>query len=290
VTTYREAGVDREAAHRAVELIRAIAAAASRPEVVAGVGGFAGAFRLPVPLAPGEPSYLLAACCDGVGTKLLLAEAMGRLDTVGIDLVAMNANDLDAHGAEPLFFLDYVACGKLDPAVAATGGGNTKAVGPALREALLGGSVLLLLGSFGIGLATGERGMALLQPLVKDLFPGALALFLLDLGMTAARRFREFLRLGWFLAVFGLVMPLTAAALGALVSALAGLHTGDAALLMTLAASASYIAAPAAVRLALPEANPSLSITLSLGITFPFNILVGIPLYYAVAQTLLGAR
>lgn len=176
------------------------------------------------------------------------------------------------------------------PAVAATGGGNTKAVGSALREALLGGSVLLLLGSFGIGLATGEQGMALLQPLVKDLFPGALALFLLDLGMTAARRFREFLRLGWFLAVFGLVMPLTAAALGALVSALAGLHTGDAALLMTLAASASYIAAPAAVRLALPEANPSLSITLSLGITFPFNILVGIPLYYAVAQTLLGAR
>lgn len=173
---------------------------------------------------------------------------------------------------------------------AATGGGNTKAVGSALREALLGGSVLLLLGSFGIGLATGEQGMALLQPLVKDLFPGVLALFLLDLGMTAARRFHEFLRLGWFLAAFGLVMPLTAAALGALVSALAGLHTGDAALLMTLAASASYIAAPAAVRLALPEANPSLSITLSLGITFPFNILVGIPLYYAVAQTLLGAR
>lgn len=173
---------------------------------------------------------------------------------------------------------------------AATGGGNTKAVGSALREALLGGSVLLLLGSFGIGLATGEQGMALLQPLVKDLFPGVLALFLLDLGMTAARRFHEFLRLGWFLAAFGLVMPLTAAALGALASALAGLHTGDAALLMTLAASASYIAAPAAVRLALPEANPSLSITLSLGITFPFNILVGIPLYYAVAQTLLGAR
>lgn len=186
--------------------------------------------------------------------------------------------------------LTGIFLGRLFAGHPAVAGGNPRAVWPALREALLGGSVLLLLGSFGIGLATGERGMALLQPLVKDLFPGALALFLLDLGMTAARRFREFLRLGWFLAAFGLVMPLTAAALGALASALAGLHTGDAALLMTLGASASYIAAPAAVRLALPKANPSLSITLSLGITFPFNILVGIPLYYAVAQTLLRAR
>ncbi len=111
MSTYREAGVDLEAAERAVALIRAIAAGASRPEVAAGVGGFAGAFRLEM----GGARVLLAAACDGVGTKLLVAEALGRYDTVGIDLVAMSANDLVVHGAEPLFFLDYVACGRLEP-------------------------------------------------------------------------------------------------------------------------------------------------------------------------------
>lgn len=113
MSTYREAGVDLEAADRAVALIRAIAAGAGRPEVVSGVGGFAGAFRLP---GGGDgDGLLLAAACDGVGTKLLVAEALGRFDTIGVDLVAMNANDLVVHGAEPLFFLDYVACGRLEP-------------------------------------------------------------------------------------------------------------------------------------------------------------------------------
>lgn len=166
-------------------------------------------------------------------------------------------------------------------------GGDRSSIQLALREALLGGSVLLLLGSFAIGAATGERGMSVFKPAVEDLFPAVLALFLLDLGMTALRRFREFLHLGRFLALFGLVMPLLGAGLALLASALVGLSTGNATLLMTLAASASYIAAPAAVRLSLPQANPSLSVTLSLGITFPFNLLVGIPLYYLVAQTLL---
>lgn len=167
-------------------------------------------------------------------------------------------------------------------------GESGSSMGPALREAMLGGSVLLLLGSFAIGVATGEHGMSALEPAVQDLFPAALALFLLDLGMTAFRRFRDFLHLGRFLVAFGLFMPLLSASLALVASVLGGLSVGDATLLMTLAASASYIAAPAAVRLSLPQANPSLSATLSLGISFPFNLFIGIPLYYTAARMLIG--
>lgn len=167
-------------------------------------------------------------------------------------------------------------------------GAGSGALSAVVRETLLGGSVLLLLGSFAIGLLTRERGMAFLKPFAVDLFPGALALFLLDMGLTAARRLREFMQLGRFLVAFGLSMPLIGGILGILMARLAGLGVGEAVLLATLSASASYIAAPAAVRLALPEANPSLAITLSLGVTFPFNVLVGIPLYHGLAQALVG--
>ncbi|MHB1653016.1 MAG: sodium-dependent bicarbonate transport family permease [Desulfitobacteriaceae bacterium] len=160
-------------------------------------------------------------------------------------------------------------------------------LGSLLKETILGGSVLLLLGSFAIGAVTGEKGMGLLKPFVVDLFPGALSLFLLDMGLTAARRLDEFLRLGKFLTGFAIIMPLVGGSLGLLTSRLIGLSIGDATLLAVLAASASYIAAPAAVRLALPRANPSLSITLVLGVTFPFNILIGIPLYYTLARAVI---
>lgn len=161
-------------------------------------------------------------------------------------------------------------------------------LGSVLKEALLGGTVVLLLGSFAIGAITGEKGMGLLKPFVVDLFPGALSLFLLDMGLTAARRLDEFFRLGKFLTGFAIVMPLIGGILGLLASRLIGLSIGDATLLAVLAASASYIAAPAAARLALPRANPSLSITLALGVTFPFNILIGIPLYYTLARVGIG--
>lgn len=163
------------------------------------------------------------------------------------------------------------------------------ALGALVREAVFGGSVLVLMGSFAVGLLSGEKGMELLKPFVSDLFPGALALFLLDMGLSAARRLGDFMRLGGFLAGFGLTMPLIGGTLGVVAASLAGLGVGDATLMAALAASGSYIAAPAAVRLALPQANPSLSITLSLGVTFPFNILVGIPLYYTIAAALIGS-
>lgn len=214
--------------------------------------------------------------------------AQGFLSLVGVPsggyMVAVMAL-MEAPGVLMGIFLARLFMAR-QAAASAEAEGENRVVWPALREALLGGTLLILGGSFAIGLATGERGMAMMEPLVGGLFTGVLAVFLLDLGMTAARRLHDFRRLGWFLGSFGIAMPLAGASLGVLVSALVGLDAGDATLLMTLAASASYIAAPAAVRLALPDANPSLSITTALGITFPFNIIFGIPIYYTVARTL----
>jgi hypothetical protein len=153
-----------------------------------------------------------------------------------------------------------------------------------MREVLLSGSVVLLLGSFGIGWLTGERGMTELAPIVDAPFKGALCLFLLDMGLLTARRASELRGISLRVAAFGVYMPLVGAALGLLTAKLLGLSVGGATLLTVLAASASYIVVPAAMRSALPAANPALYLTLSLGITFPFNLIVGIPLYEAAAE------
>ncbi len=148
-----------------------------------------------------------------------------------------------------------------------------------LRDAFFNGSVLLLIGSLVIGAMTGESGKQALQPFTGDLFKGLLAFFLLDMGLVAARRLRDLRKAGIFLVSFGILVPLLNAALGLGVAYWAGLPLGDAFLFVVLCASASYIAVPAAVRLAIPEANPSLYVPMSLAITFPFNIIVGLPLY-----------
>ncbi len=167
-------------------------------------------------------------------------------------------------------------------------GSGTAASGgsPALlREIALNGSIVMLLGAFCIGIATGSRGMSMLKPFLVDPFAGFLCLFLLDMGLVAGRGLKQGLRhLSPALCVFAIVMPLLGATLAALLSVPIGLSAGGTAVLMTLAASASYIAVPAALRLALPEANPAISLTLSLGMTFPFNLVVGIPLYIAAAS------
>lgn len=156
------------------------------------------------------------------------------------------------------------------------------------HEILANGSVVLLLGGFAIGAVTGEAGLARLEPVVVSGFQGLLCFFLLDMGLLVARRFAGFRSLGAGLLAFGVLMPLIGAAVGLLAGRLVGLSVGGVALLATLAASASYIAVPAAMRLALPRANPSLSLSLSLGITFPFNLVAGIPLYVAAAGWLAG--
>jgi hypothetical protein len=147
------------------------------------------------------------------------------------------------------------------------------------REVLLNASVVVLLGSLAIGWITGETGMERIAPFFVTPFQGVLCLFLLDMGLAAGRGLSN----GWRLLepgtiLFGIYMPLLSATLASLVAWANGMPAGDAALLITLAASASYIAVPAAIRLALPKARPSIYLTLSLGITFPFNLVVGLPL------------
>ncbi len=155
-----------------------------------------------------------------------------------------------------------------------------------LRDSFFNGSVVLLVGSLLIGLVSGERGWVEVAPFADDLFKGVLCLFLLDMGIVAARRMKDVFRGGAFLVTFAVVIPLANAALGILLAALIGMPVGDALLFTTLCASASYIAVPAAMRLAVPEASPSVYLTMSLALTFPFNIVFGIPLYYAAISWL----
>jgi uncharacterized protein len=157
------------------------------------------------------------------------------------------------------------------------------------HDVFLGKSVLLLVGGLVIGASMGEAGTAPIAPLFTVLFKGVLALFLLELGLVAGARLGELKRYGLGLIVFALIAPMALALLGALGGKLLGLSTGGIAIMATLAASASYIAAPTAMRIAVPQANAALSITAALGITFPFNVIVGIPLYLQLAQWLATA-
>ncbi len=158
-----------------------------------------------------------------------------------------------------------------------------------MREIMLNGSIVLLVGAFMIGGITGAEGLAKIDSFIVSPFQGVLCLFLLDMGLVAGRGLREegaVLRPGPL--AFGVLMPLVGSAFGLGAGLLLGLSTGGVALFMVLSASASYIAVPAAMRVALPEANPSIYLTLSLGVTFPFNLTLGIPLYVAIASALTG--
>ena len=161
--------------------------------------------------------------------------------------------------------------------------------GQVLREILLNGSIVLLVGAFAIGWITGTEGHVQIAPFIDAPFKGILCIFLLDMGLVAGRGMRQSAHLlGAPVIVFGFVMPLIGAAIALPVALLLGLSVGGVAILMTLSASASYIAVPAAMRVALPEANPSIYLTLALGITFPFNLTLGIPIYVAVAGFFTG--
>lgn len=164
-------------------------------------------------------------------------------------------------------------------------GGGLK---PAFQEVVSAKSFLLLVGGLIIGGVIGKAGLAPVRPFFSDLFVGFLCLFLLELGIVAAQRADDAWRAGKALLLFAIGAPLAHGALGVAAGMAAGLSEGGAIVLGTLAASASYIAAPAAVRLALPEANAACSLAGALAITFPFNIVVGIPLYAAIAAALYG--
>ncbi len=156
--------------------------------------------------------------------------------------------------------------------------------GPLMHEIFFSKAVVLLVGGLLIGWAAGPQGLDPMRGLFFDLFKGVLALFLLEMGLVAAGRIADLKKSGWFLVGFGIVIPITFAMIGAVIGLLVGFSLGGTTLLAILAASASYIAAPAAMRIAVPEANPSLSIGAALAITFPFNLTLGIPLYFQMAQ------
>jgi hypothetical protein len=137
-----------------------------------------------------------------------------------------------------------------------------------------------------IGLLTGEQGGSILKPFTTDLFQGFLCLFLLDMGLVSSRRLGDLKAMGWFPLAFATLVPLVNAALGIGIAWLLGLSVGNALLFCVLCASASYIAVPAAMRLAIPDANPGIYVTMALGITFPINVLVGLPVYLSVIQFL----
>lgn len=159
----------------------------------------------------------------------------------------------------------------------------------AAREVFLSGSVVLLVGSFAIGWATGANGMTMMAPAIVEPFKAALAVFLLDMGLLVGRRSRDFRAIGWDVFAFGFYMPLIGATIGLLAAHAIGLSVGGMTLVAVLSASASYIVVPAAMRLSLPQANPAIYVPLSLAVTFPFNLIVGIPLYHGAAQ-MLAAR
>lgn len=156
--------------------------------------------------------------------------------------------------------------------------------GKTLLEVFLGKTVLLLLGGLTIGFITSEAGFEKVKPFFIDLQSGILALFLLHLGYMAGNNLDQVRRIGFRLVIFGILFPIFAGTLGAIGGHLVGLSIGGTAILAVLCASASYIAAPAAVGVALPQANLSLALTSSIGITFPFNLVFGIPLYFEIAK------
>ncbi|MBD2299440.1 sodium-dependent bicarbonate transport family permease [Nostoc sp. FACHB-190] len=155
-----------------------------------------------------------------------------------------------------------------------------------LREAFLNGSVFLLIGSVIIGTLTGERGWDKLHPFTQEIFYGVLAFFLLDMGMVAARRIKDMRKTGSFLIAFSILMPVANAIFGIIIAKLIGMSAGNALLFAVLCASASYIAVPAAMRMTVPEANPSLYVSMALALTFPFNIIIGIPLYFNIIKAI----
>jgi len=213
-----------------------------------------------------------------------MAAALALMESPAIIMAVILANAMRRPKAVPVAGGVGSAAGVAVPGPAPGAG---MSVGKILHESFTDGAQLLLLGSMAIGLATGEVGKTLMQPFTGDLFKGMLAFFLLDMGLTAARNFGELRGKPPALLAYAVLGPLAHASLALALAVLAGLSPGDGALLMVLAASASYIAVPAVLRYAIPEASPSLYFGLSLGVTFPLNILLGIPLYTSVAAAVL---
>ncbi|WP_415919165.1 sodium-dependent bicarbonate transport family permease [Tateyamaria sp. SN6-1] len=228
-------------------------------------------------------------------SRLDAAAVAAHYGSISIVTFVAGTSVLEASGIASEGYMVAVAAAMEAPAILSalwlvSRGGDSRRMDPELlREIMLNGSIVLLVGSFAIGWITGVDGLVKIEAFIVSPFQGVLCLFLLDMGLVAGRGLRGgsgVLRPG--VLAFGMVMPLVGATLGLGTGLLLGLSTGGVALFMVLSASASYIAVPAAMRVALPEANPSIYLTLSLGVTFPFNLTIGLPVYVAVASALTG--
>ncbi|MEM9099109.1 MAG: sodium-dependent bicarbonate transport family permease [Pseudomonadota bacterium] len=247
---------------------------------------------------------LLSALIPFIAFALL--QVMTRLDRTNAAAVAAHYGSisivtfvagtsvLESQGIKAEGFMVAVAAAMEAPAILSalwllSRNGSTRMDARLWREILFNGSIVLLVGSFVIGLITGPDGMTEIEGLMVAPFKGALCLFLLDMGLIAGRGLRQSRGLLTFSLVgFGILMPMIGAVLGAGAALLLSLSTGGTLLLMVLSASASYIAVPAAMRVAVPEADPGIYLTLSLGITFPFNLTLGLPIYLAIAKLITG--
>lgn len=221
------------------------------------------------------------------------AAVAGHYGSISIVTFVAATSALELSGIASEGYMVAVAAAMEAPAIvsalwlASRGDSSSRMNSGMWREILLNGSIVLLLGAFIIGLLTGAQGMNEVESFIVTPFKGVLCLFLLDIGLVAGRSLLQSHKLiTRGLVAFGVLMPLIGSTIGLGTALALNLSEGGAILLMVLSASASYIAVPAAMRVALPEANAGIYLTLSLGITFPFNLTVGIPLYLAVANVL----
>jgi len=211
-----------------------------------------------------------------------MAAAMALMESPAIILAVVLANTLRQKQTSPFVSLGSGVAGLSGPT-----NQQSVSIGKILHESFTDGAQLLLLGAMVVGMMTGDAGKAAMEPFSGDLFKGMLSFFLLDMGLMAARNLPQVKGQSPALIAYAIIGPILHASLALGLAYVLNLPAGDGALLMVLAASASYIAVPAVLRFALPEANPSLYFGLSLGITFPLNILFGIPAYVSIAQSVL---
>lgn len=220
---------------------------------------------------------------NGMNVGGHMAVAMVLMESPAIIMAVLLANTL-RHAQSAPVILTGGGTAALAPTVNASG----PRLGKILQESFTDGAHLLLLGSMLVGYISGEAGKIMMQPFSADLFKGMLSFFLLDMGLLVARNFKQARQAHPILLTYAAFGPVIHAMIALGLAALLRLPVADAALLMILSASASYIVVPAVLRYAIPEANPALYFGLSIGVTFPINILVGIPLYAHIAQTTLG--
>ncbi|KLI63842.1 sodium-dependent bicarbonate transport family permease [Aurantiacibacter marinus] len=262
----------------------------------------------------GLDATVLAALAAGITAGFImplyafwLLKGFGKLDRINAGAVAAHYGSIsvvtfvtaveifEIQGNPPQGYMVAVMATMESPAILAGlllarggGSGGGQSTKELLHEVLFNASVVLLLGAFAIGWIAGPSGFADVEPFFGAMFKGVLCLFLLDMGLIAARRMMDSRSLTWRLVAIAIGLPLVNGAIGTALGVVIGLDTGSAAVLGVLCASASYIAVPAAMRLALPEADPGIYLTMSLSITFPFNVLINIGLIGAFAAMLTG--